>query len=72
MALFCVVSCVFVLLPYGVPGYVWHLIVSITDLCFLPLYNTYLENHSMRNSQLHIIPTLVLCFLRAVCHYARP
>ena len=38
MTLICVVfSCVFVTFPYGVPGQVWHLIVSIPDFC-LPLY----------------------------------
>ena len=30
-------SCVFVTSPYGAPGEVWYLIVSIPDLC-LPLY----------------------------------
>ena len=29
-------SCVYVTFPYGVPGQVWYLIVSIPDLC-LPL-----------------------------------
>ena len=38
LALLCVVfSCVFVTFPYGVPGQVWYLIVSIQDLC-LPIY----------------------------------
>ena len=37
LTLLCVVfSCVFVTFPYGVPGQVWYLIVSIPDLC-LPL-----------------------------------
>ena len=31
----CDVSCVFVTFPYGVPGQVWYLIVSILDLCLL-------------------------------------
>ena len=34
LALFCVVlSCIFVILPYGVLGQVWYLIASIADLC---------------------------------------
>ena len=38
LALLCVgCSCVCVILPYGVPGRLWYLIVSIPDLC-LPLY----------------------------------
>ena len=38
LALLCVVfSCVFVTVPYGVPGHVWYLIVSVPDVC-LPLY----------------------------------
>ena len=41
LALLCVMfSCVFVTfiygVLYGVPGQVWHLIVSIPDLCLLP------------------------------------
>ena len=37
LTLLCVVfSCVLVTFPYGVPGQVWYLIVSIPDLC-LPL-----------------------------------
>ena len=31
------VSCVFVTLLFGVLGQVWYLIVSIPDLCLLPL-----------------------------------
>ena len=38
LALLCVMlSCVFVSSPYSVPGQVWFLIVSISDLC-LPLF----------------------------------
>ena len=34
LALLCVMfSCVFVTFPYGVPGQVWYLIISIPDLC---------------------------------------
>ena len=41
LALLCVVfSYVFVSFPYGVPGQVLYLIVSISDLC-LPLYFSY-------------------------------
>ena len=40
LALLCVVySCVFVTFPYGVPGQVWYLIVSIPDLCLLPFFD---------------------------------
>ena len=38
LALLCVFFvCVFITFPYGVPGQLWYLIVSIHDLC-LPLY----------------------------------
>ena len=33
-------SCVFVTFPYGVPGYVWYLIVSIPDLCLLLYFHS--------------------------------
>ena len=35
-ALLCVLfRCIFVTFPYGVPGQVWYMIVSIPDLCLL-------------------------------------
>ena len=41
LALLCVVfPCAIATVPYGVPGQVWYLIVSIPDLC-LPLYFQY-------------------------------
>ena len=33
--LYAMFYCVFATFPYGVPGKVWYLIVSIPDLCFL-------------------------------------
>ena len=36
--LYVMVSCVFVTFLYGVLGQVWHLIVSILDLCILPYF----------------------------------
>ena len=39
LALLCVMfSCVFVTLPYGVPGQVWYLILSIPDLCLFSYF----------------------------------
>ena len=36
LTLLCVMfPCVFVTFPYGVPGQVWYLIVTIPDLCLL-------------------------------------
>ena len=42
--LLCVVciSCVFVIFPYDVQGQVWYLILSISDLYFLPYLKTYI------------------------------
>ena len=38
--LYVMLSCVFVTFPYGVPGQVWYLVVSIPDLCILYFYFT--------------------------------
>ena len=41
LALLCVMfSCVFVTFPYDVLGWVWYLIVSFPDLCFLSYFDT--------------------------------
>ena len=32
------ISCVLVIFPYGVPGQVWYLFVSIPDVAFFPTY----------------------------------
>ena len=51
-ALFVMFYCVFVTFPYGILGQVWHLIVSIPDLCRLSyfalpvLYNRYIIKHA--------------------------
>ena len=45
--LFVVFSCVFVTVPYGVPGQVWYLIVLIPDFC-LPLYLSSLPDKAWR------------------------
>ena len=39
LALLCMMfSCVFVTIPYGVPGPLWYLIVSIPELSHLPYF----------------------------------
>ena len=43
--LYVMFSCVFVTFPNGVLGQVWHLIVSIPDLCLLPYYVALLGEH---------------------------
>ena len=46
LVLLCVVFfCAFVTFPYGVPGHVWYLIVSITDRC-LSLYFNKLDDYN--------------------------
>ena len=38
--LYVMFSCVFVILPYGVLGQVWYLIVLIPDLCLLSYFTS--------------------------------
>ena len=52
--LFVLLSCVFVTFPYGVPGQVLYLIVSIPDLCLLLYLGSRLE-------------TILQC-IRVLCH----
>ena len=37
--LFVMLSCSFVIFPYGVLGQVWYLIIWIPDICLLPYFN---------------------------------
>ena len=46
LAVMCDFLLVFVTFPYGVPGQVWYLIVSIPDLC-LPLYLARIRTHDL-------------------------
>ena len=48
--LYVMFSCVFVTFPYGVLGQVWHLILSIPDLCPLLnlVYQKFFINYNVR------------------------
>ena len=49
-------SCVFVTYPYGALGQVWYLIVSISDICLLPFFYSFLQGafrKKYNNMQMH-------------------
>ena len=46
-SLVCCVFCAFVTFPYGVPGHVWYLIVSITDRCLSLYFNKLDDNNKV-------------------------
>ena len=52
----CVIfSCVFVTFPYGVPGQVWYLIVSIPDLCLLLYFVKFDQPSTSRKNRVKIV-----------------
>ena len=56
-------SCVSVIFPFGVPGQVWYLIVSIPDLC-LPLYFNF-ENDKFKA----VVMLLLIYYLHFRCNH---
>ena len=59
--LYVMFSCAFVSFPYGIPGQVWYLIVSIPDLCFLS------HLYFFRGSVFDLLVFVLLCI--TLCHF---
>ena len=69
----CVIfSRVFVTFPYGVPGQVWYLIVSIPDLCLLLYFVKFDQPSTSRKFLVKIVMQDEIAGLRNLVRFINP